>query len=80
MGTIKVQLCLLFWVLRTFASFYPAGKRGHQQGKLIVITGGGRAALTNGSQPILTEKEQSQLPQTRGQLSRILTASGMSML
>lgn len=54
MGTIKVQLCLLPGHLGQLClcSLDSAGKkRGHQQGKLTVITGGGRAALTNGSQP-----------------------------
>lgn len=52
MGTIKVQLCLLPGHLGFFAPQDSAGKkRGHPQGKLTMIAGGGRADLTNGSQP-----------------------------
>lgn len=40
------------WALRILCSQDSAGKkRGHPQGKLTVIAGGGRAALRNGRQP-----------------------------
>ena len=52
MGTIKVQLCLLPGHLGFFAPQDSAGKkRGHPQGRQTMIEGGGRADLTNGSQP-----------------------------